>query len=48
MSNGGGFFVEVIRVLQTVGAQIRAVGVRKWSGWSNLSISDLGLQTTHF
>ena len=47
MSNGGGF-LEVIRVLQTVGAQIRAVGVRKWSGWSDVSISDLGLQTTHF
>ena len=30
MSNGGSF-LEVIRVLQTVGAQIRAVGARKWS-----------------
>ena len=29
MSNG--------TVLQTVGAQVRAVGARKWSGWSNLS-----------
>ena len=29
MSNGGGF-LEVIRVLQTVGAQIRPVGLRKW------------------
>ena len=37
MSNGGGF-LEVIRVLQTVGTQIRAVGPRKWSDWSNLSI----------
>ena len=37
MSNGGGF-LWVIRVLQTVGAQIRAFGARKWSGWSNLSI----------
>ena len=40
MSNGGGF-LEVIRVLQTVGAQIRPVGARKWSGWSNLSIISL-------
>ena len=30
MSNGGGF-LEVIRVLQTVGTQIRAVGAGKWS-----------------
>ena len=30
MSNGGGF-LEVIRVLQTVGVQIRPVGPRKWS-----------------
>ena len=37
MSNGGGF-LEVIRVLQTVGAHIRPVGARTWSGWSNLSI----------
>ena len=37
MSNGGGF-LEVIRVLQTVGTQIRAVVARKWSGCSNLSI----------
>ena len=37
MSNGGGF-LEVIRVLETVGAQIRPIGARKWSGWSNLSI----------
>ena len=37
MSNVGGF-LEVIRVLETVGPQIRAVGARKWSGWSNLSI----------
>ena len=37
MSNGGGF-LWVIRVLQTVGTQIRAVGARKWSGWSNFSI----------
>ena len=37
MSNGGGF-LEVIRVLETVGAKIRPVGARKWSGWSNLSI----------
>ena len=45
MTNGCGF-LWVIRVLQTVGAQIRAVGPRKWSGWSNFS--GLGLQTTHF
>ena len=31
MSNGGGF-LRVIRVLQTVGAQIRAVGARKVVG----------------
>ena len=31
MPNGGGF-LEVIRVLQTVGPQIRAVRARKWSG----------------
>ena len=37
MSNGCGF-LEVIRVLETVGPQIRAVGLRKWSDWSNLSI----------
>ena len=37
MSNGGGF-LEVIRVLQTVGTQIRAVGARMSSDWSNLSI----------
>ena len=37
MSNGGGF-LEVIRVLQTVGTQIRAVRPRKSSDWSNLSI----------
>ena len=37
MSNGGGF-LEVIRVLQTVGTQIRAIGARKWWDWSNLSI----------
>ena len=37
MSNGGGF-LEVIRVLQRVGPQIRAVGMRKWSDWWNLSI----------
>ena len=30
MSNGGGF-LEVIRVLETVGPQIRAFGPRKWS-----------------
>ena len=30
MSNGGGF-LEVIRVLETVGTQIRAVGARTWS-----------------
>ena len=30
MSNVGGF-LEVIRVLQTVGAQIRVLGSRKWS-----------------
>ena len=30
MSNVGGF-LEVIRVLQTVGVQIRPVGPRKWS-----------------
>ena len=30
MSNGGGF-LEVIRVLETVGPQIRAVGARKWT-----------------
>ena len=30
MSNVGGF-MEVIRVLETVGPQIRAVGARKWS-----------------
>ena len=40
MSNGGGL-LEVIRVLQTVEAQSRAVGARKWSGWSNLSIISL-------
>ena len=40
MSNGGGF-LEVIRVLQTVGTQIRAIGARKWPGWSNLSIISL-------
>ena len=37
MTNGCGF-MWVIRVLQTVGAQVRAVGARKWLGWSNLSI----------
>ena len=37
MSNGGGF-LEVIRVLETVGPQIRAIGARKSSDWSNLSI----------
>ena len=37
MANGCGF-MWVIRVLQTVGAQVRAVGARKWSGWLNLSI----------
>ena len=37
MTNGCGF-MWVIRVLQTVGAQIRAVGPRKWSGWLNFSI----------
>ena len=37
MSNGGGF-LEVIRVLQTVGAQIRALGPRKWSGCWKFSI----------
>ena len=37
MSNGGGF-LEVIRVLQTVGAQIRVLRPRKWSDCSNLSI----------
>ena len=37
MSNGSSF-LWVIRVLQTVGAQIRAVGVRKWSDCLNLSI----------
>ena len=37
MSNGGGF-LGVIKVLQTVGVQIRTVGPRTWSGWSNLSI----------
>ena len=37
MSNGGGF-LEVIRVLQTVGPQIRAVRARMWFDWSNLSI----------
>ena len=30
MSNGGGF-LEVIRVLETVVSQIRAVGARKWT-----------------
>ena len=40
MSNGGGI-LWIIRVLQTVGAQIRAVGARKWWGWSNLSIISL-------
>ena len=30
MSNVGGF-LEVIRVLETVGPRIRAVGARKWS-----------------
>ena len=37
MTNGRGF-MWVIRVLQTVGAQVRAVGMRKRSGWSKLSI----------
>ena len=37
MSNGGGF-LEVIRVLPTVGAQIRVLRTRKWSDCSNLSI----------
>ena len=37
MSNGS-IFLWVIRVLQTVGPQIRVVGARKWSGCSNLSI----------
>ena len=37
MSNGGGF-LEVIRDLQTVGAQIMPVGPRKWSGCWNFSI----------
>ena len=37
MSNGSGF-LEVIRVLQTVGAQIRAVRPRKCSGCWNFSI----------
>ena len=40
MSNGGGL-LEVIRVLETVGPQIRPVGARKWPGWSNLSIISL-------
>ena len=30
MSNMGGF-LEVVRVLQTVGSQIRVLGLRKWS-----------------
>ena len=30
MSNVGGF-LEVIRVLQNIGAQIRVIGPRKWS-----------------
>ena len=34
----GSSFLYVLRVLQTVGAQIRAVGPRKWSDCSNLSI----------
>ena len=37
MSNGGGF-LEVIRVLETVGPQIRAVGPIKRSGCWNFSI----------
>ena len=37
MYNGGGF-LEVIRILQTVGAQIRVLRSRKWSGCWNLSI----------
>ena len=37
MSIGSGF-LWVIRVLQAVGPQIRAVGPRKWSGCSNFSI----------
>ena len=37
MSNRGGF-LWVIRVLQTVGAQIRAFGPRKWSDRLNFSI----------
>ena len=37
MSNGGGF-LEVIRVLQSVGAQIRPVGPRKWSDCLNFFI----------
>ena len=36
-----GGFLEVIRVLQTVAAQIRPVGARTWSGWSTLSIISL-------
>ena len=40
MSNGGGL-LEVIRVLETVGPQIRSIGARKWSGWSKLSIISL-------
>ena len=46
MSNGGGF-LEVIRVLETVGAQIRAekvVGLMEFIHY----FTDLGLQTTHF
>ena len=43
MSNGGGF-LEVIRVLQSVGAQVRAVGLMEFLHY----FSDLGLQTTHF
>ena len=37
MSNVGGF-LEVIRVLRTVIAQIRPVGPRKWSYCWNFSI----------
>ena len=37
MSNGGGF-IRVIRVLHTVGAQIRVLRPRKWPDCSNFSI----------
>ena len=47
--NGGGF-LEVIRVLQTVGAQIKGLRAEKVVGLLEFLhyFSELGLQTTHF